>query len=44
MNFIKFVLIAVAFVGFGFYSFQKGRAYERGLAAIEREEKKKKIK
>lgn len=30
MEFLKILLLIVAFIGFGFYSFQKGRAYERG--------------
>jgi len=42
MDFIKIVLLAVVFLGFGFYSFQKGREYERSLQAGNQQTGKKK--
>jgi len=42
MDSIKLILMMAAFIGFGFFSIQKGRAYERGLISIEKENKRSK--
>ena len=41
MYFLKIVLLAIAFVGFGFFSFQKGREYERMNSGSQKNIKKK---
>ena len=42
MDFIIIILLAVAFIGFGFFSFQKGREYERNQGGHQAAAKKKK--
>lgn len=41
MEILKILLIGVAFIWFGFFSFEKGRAYERGEIARNPRKKKK---
>lgn len=40
MEWINIIVLAVVVIGFGFFSFQKGREYERGLISIDKKDKK----
>ncbi len=39
MDWLKIIGLSVVLIAFGFYSFQKGRAYERGVISIQKKEK-----
>ncbi len=41
MDFLKVILLAIVFLGFGFFSFQKGREYERTNIGNQKDIKKK---